>query len=224
MTGLFITSSGTEIGKTLVTASLVYQCRVRHRTAMALKPVISGIEDGWEGSDSAIIAQAMGRAPSKATLETLSPHAFLAPLSPAMAAKREGKELDIDAVLKTCRDALESFPLTLIEGVGGSFVPLRADYLVADWIKDLGLPSLLVVGSYLGAQSHALATFEAMRARGLAVTGLVVSETAGPGHPDFRETVETLRTLTGLPAVAVPRISGPRPWERAPDMTHLLPE
>lgn len=222
MSQFFITSSGTEIGKTFVTACLLYQCRVHHKNAMALKPIISGIEDGWDGSDTAILAQAMGRAPSKATLSTLSPFAFQAPLSPAMAAKLEGKVLDYDGVLAACRDALSSFDPCFIEGVGGSFVPMTDEKLVVDWIKDLGLESILVVGSYLGSQSHALATLEAMQARGLKVRAIVVSESAGEGHPDLAETARQLERHGQLPVRVIPRIEGSRPWERAPDLMDLI--
>lgn len=222
MSGLFITSSGTGIGKTLVTATLLYQCRIHYRQAMALKPVISGIKDGWAGSDTDILIQAMGRGLSRGNIETISPFAFQESLSPAMAAKAEGKTLDYDALLKVCRDTLDAFPLSFIEGVGGSFVPLVGDKLVADWVKDLSLESVLVVGSYLGAQSHAIATLEAMQARNLPIRAIVVSESDGDDNPDFGATVETIKDISQLPTLALPRQTGPKPWTTAPDLMNII--
>lgn len=219
MKGLFVTSSGTGIGKTLVTASLMYQMRVHYQQAMALKPVISGMEDGIEASDTAVLAAAMGRGLSPATIDTISPYRYQASLSPAMAAQLEGKTLDYAALIATCREALAAFPFTLIEGVGGSFVPLTDDKLVADWIADLGLASVLVVGSYLGAQSHALATFEAMQARGLTVSHIIVSTSDDAGAPSAEVTRETLERFTGMPTLLLPRLTGPKPWTTAPDLT-----
>ncbi len=224
MSGLFITSSGTEIGKTFVTCALMYQCRVHYRSVMALKPIISGIEDGWDESDTAMIAEAMGRKPSRDVLQTISPFSFQKPLSPAMAAQAEGTTLDYESVLAVCRDSLTHFPLTVIEGVGGAFVPLTERILVADWIKDLGLPSLVVVGSYLGAQSHALATIEAMQARSLPIAGLVVSESQGEHHPDFDETVETLRRLSQLKTVGIKRQKNSRSYQALPSLMDFLPD
>lgn len=106
--------------------------------------------------------------------------------------------------------------------MGGSFVPLTGDRLVADWIKDLGLESLLVVGSYLGTISHTIATLEAMRARGLVIRAIVISESAGD-NPDLIKTANEIRQLTGLEVSTIPRLPIiPEPWTVAPDLTHLL--
>ena len=217
MSQYFITSSGTEIGKTFVTALLCYQARRHYKNIMAVKPVISGMEDGIEGSDTAIIAKALGRAPSLQTIETLSPFRYQAPLSPAMAAKLEGKELSYSALIESCKHTLAQFDTCLIEGVGGSFVPLTDKMLVADWIKDLGLSSLLVVGNYLGAQSHTLATVEAMQARNLPIKAIIVSESAGD-NPDLQETVDTIKRFTQIDTYALPRLQSIDHWQQAPDL------
>jgi len=226
MAGLFITSSGTEIGKTLVTAALCHQARKVDMDLTALKPIISGFDDSTMAeSDTAVIAKALGLPIHADTLGQISPFRFKAPLAPTMAAKAEGRTLDYDAVIGTCRKALEADTFTLIEGVGGSFVPLTGERLVADWIADLELESLLVVGSYLGTISHTISTVEAMQARGLKVRGIIVSESA-PGtiydNPDLSETAEEIEGLTNLPVATIPRIQATDPWRHAPALLHLI--
>jgi dethiobiotin synthetase len=160
------------------------------------------------------------------TPEQLSPFRFAAPLAPAMAAKLEGRTLDFDAVVAVCRRTLASNPFTIVEGVGGSFVPMTDNTLVADWIAALALPSLLVTGSYLGTLSHTIATVDAMRTRGLSITAIIVSEsapTSGDPHPDLAETAAQIRRWCDLPVAVIPRLAGNQPWRQAPALTHLIP-
>lgn len=226
MSGLFITSTGTEIGKTLVTATLCHQARQAGRDIMALKPVISGVDTDMTSSDTAVIAEALGMEAHAGTWDALSPFRFKAPLAPTMAAEKEDRNLSYAAVINFCQKALDQNPLTLIEGVGGSFVPLAEGKLVADWITDLNLESILVTGSYLGTLSHTIATIEAMAARGLNTRAIVVSESA-PGtlydNPDLHDTAAELEALCGLPVVTIPRLQGEKTWQSAPNLTHLLP-
>ncbi|TNE67205.1 MAG: dethiobiotin synthase [Alphaproteobacteria bacterium] len=221
MSGLFITATGTEIGKTLVTAALTYQLRQSGHVVTALKPIISGVSDQeMDGTDTAILACALGQGLDEATLDAISPFRYKAPLAPSMAASLEGRVLDYDLLIEKCREAMDHPVFTLIEGVGGAFVPLTGDKLVADWIQDVDLPAIVVAGSYLGTLSHITATLEAMKARGLEVRGVVVSESAGDA-PDFEATLAEVRRWTDLPVVGIPRIRGAEPWQQVPDLTAL---
>ena len=73
----------------------------------------------------------------------------------------------------------------LIEGVGGLMSPVTAEATGLDWLKRLRLPALLVSGSYLGAISHALTAVETLRAHGVPLAGVAVSESEGaPTSPE----------------------------------------
>jgi dethiobiotin synthetase len=126
-----------------------------------------------------------------------------------MAARREGRALDFDALVAFCRQAMAASPgLVLIEGIGGVMVPLDDTRTVLDWIAALNVPTLVVAGSYLGSLSHALTCLDAIARRGLAVKALVVNETANSTVP-LADTVETLsRFAASIPIVALPRLAG----------------
>ena len=223
MNGLFITATGTEVGETMVTASLCYQLMQAGRAVTAIKPVISDFDEAdASGSDTAVIAESLGMALTADTVNAISPFRYQAPLAPSMAAKAEGRTLDYAALINTCETSLRHNPFTLIEGVGGSFVPLTDEKLVADWIKDLGLPSVVVAGSYLGTLSHLTATVEAMQARGLAIKAVVMSQSEGSEHPDFEATLEQARIWCAYPVIALPRLAGNTPWKHAPDLLSAL--
>lgn len=223
MSGLFITATGTEIGKTVVSAALATQFALLGRPAQALKPVISGLPEICDPeSDAAVLLGAQGKPLTPESVKAVSPWRFAAPLSPDMAAAREGRRIDTNELVVWCKAQIDAFDgLTLIEGVGGAFVPLEREYLVADWMAALGCPSLLVTGSYLGALSHTIATVEALATRGLAPLAIVISESSdAPASPE--ETAETLARYLPMPVAILPRLAGSEPWRQAPDLTHLL--
>jgi dethiobiotin synthetase len=124
-----------------------------------------------------------------------------------MAARKEGAAVDIDVVADCCSRAAAAHRGTLfIEGVGGVMVPLDERRTVLDLMQTLGLPVLLVAGSYLGTFSHTLTALDAIRRRGLRVLAVVVNETAESPLP-LEDTVETIARFSHpSPAIALPRL------------------
>ncbi|MEI9982125.1 MAG: dethiobiotin synthase [Aliidongia sp.] len=185
MTRLFVTSTGTEIGKTHVTAALAHLARRRGLSLRVVKPLVSGFDPAApEGSDPAVLATAAGLTLDAATLANLSPWRYRAPLSPDMAAAREGKAIDFAALTEFCRAALAGpEECVLIEGVGGVMVPLDDSRTVRDWIAALELPAVLVAGSYLGTLSHTLTACLALAAAGIPLRAIVISESAAAPVP-----------------------------------------
>lgn len=204
MSTCFVTATGTEIGKTYVTALLCRQLRARGLSVRALKPILSGYEPEHANEcDSGRILDALGMEVTEEAIAAMTPWRFRAPLSPDMAAAREGREIDFDALVEFCADGSED--VLLIEGVGGAMVPLTRTKTVLDWIVAVGAPSLVVAGAYLGTISHTLTTVGAMRSRHATIAGIVVSE-AEPGPVPLAETVETIaRFLPDMPVVGLPK-------------------
>lgn len=181
---LFITATGTEIGKTYITAGLIRAGRAGGADIRALKPIVTGFDPAVPaGADPVILADALGLTADAETLARISPWQFKAPLSPDIAAAREGQKIDFSAVSATCRAASDaaakSGATILIEGIGGVMVPIDPAHTVRDLIAETGLPALLVTGSYLGAISHTLTAIEAMSAREIPLAGIIVNETPG---------------------------------------------
>ena len=224
MNTLFVTASGTGVGKTLVIAALTHQLRRAGSDVRTIKPVISGFDATTQAdSDTAVILASLGAAATPAAIDTVSPWRFTAPLSPDMAARREGRALDLAALVGFCRDAAAGpEDHLLIEGVGGVMVPLNDGETVLDWMAALAAPAAIVTGSYLGTVSHTLTSVAAVRARRIAITGIVISESEeSPVAP--AETQATIRRFApDIPVVVLPRLIGPKPWTDAPDLTPLL--
>ena len=219
----FVTGSGTGIGKTLVTASLAYQLRAGGKRVSALKPVISGYVEGDMSSDTAQLLQSLGQAVNPLTIAAVSPWKFAAPLAPNMAAAAEGKEIIFSEVVDFCNVSRTS-EITLIEGAGGMMSPLTKAQTMLDVAVALECPAIVVVGTYLGAISHALTACEVLRAHGVAVQAVVVSESA-ESATSTEQTALMLKSF--LPyakyIVPLPRVAGGENlWHHTADLTWIL--
>jgi dethiobiotin synthetase len=206
MSMLFVVGTGTDIGKTYVTALLVRTLRAKGHPLRPFKPVISGFDPAaLEASDSAILLRAAGDAVNEETIAAISPWRYAAPLASNMAARREGRTVDFDAIVSWCK--VQSGP-ALIEGAGGLMSPVSDTKTVLDWIIGVACPVLLVGGTYLGAISHTLTSVSALRARGLQIAGIVVNESEDSIGLD--DTVDALRPfVAGLRIVGLSRSRTP---------------
>ena len=206
MTAVFVTGTGTDVGKTFLSAALIRHWRAAGHAVAAYKPVVSGFDPATEqASDPGVLLGALGHPITD--IERISPWRFAAPLSPDMAAAREGRTLDFDAIVEFSHRAATSAERVLIEGVGGIMVPLDDRHTVLDWMSTLRLPVLLVAGSYLGTISHTLTALRVLAQRNLTVVAVAVSESAVPGAP-LDETVATIARFADLiEVVGVPRLT-----------------
>lgn len=205
MTTLFVTASGTDVGKTFVAEQLLRELRAAGRSTLALKPVASGYDETRAAdSDAGRLLAAQGLAVTAAAVAAISPWRFAAPLSPDIAASREGRSIPFAELVDFCR-APSAADVTLIEGIGGVMVPLDSAHTVLDWVAALRAPALLVAGSYLGTLSHTLTAAEALRARGCGPAAVIVSESAVQPVP-LADTIGALeRFVRGVPLFALPR-------------------
>ena len=207
MTGVFITATGTDVGKTFVAAGLVRALRRAGRKVAALKPVVSGFDPAnAAGSDPGLLLTALGRTVTLAAIADIAPWRLRAPLSPDMAARLEHRSVNVDALIGFCRARLAAPETTVvIEGVGGVMVPLNDRHTVLAWMTALDLPAVLVCGSYLGAISHTLTALDVLVRHGVDMVALVVSETPGSNVP-LSDTAATIARFAQVPAVlALPR-------------------
>jgi dethiobiotin synthetase len=208
MTAIFITATGTDIGKTFVAAGLIRHLRAAGRMVDAFKPVATGFDaTAAEASDPGVLLSALGRPITFAGIERIAPWRYAAPLSPDMAARRESRKIDFGTLVRFCQTAIAAHTGTmLIEGIGGVMVPLDDSHTVLDWMAALNIPLVLVTGSYLGSVSHILTCLDVLKRRELAIRAIVVNESSGSSVP-LADTVVTLSHFTTpTPIIAMPRL------------------
>jgi dethiobiotin synthetase len=210
MSAFFVTATGTDIGKTFVSAGLIRHWRAAGQAVDALKPVTTGFEiSEAEGNDAGILLKASGRPASMEEIERISPWRYAAPLSPDVASSRERRSLPFDELVTFSRRAIEKHSgKLLIEGVGGIMVPLDARRTVLDWMTSVRAPLLLVVGSYLGTISHTLTALHVLAQRKLDIAAIVVSESER-SHVPLDETVASIQHFAGdIDVIGLPRLPG----------------
>ncbi|HVQ78657.1 MAG: dethiobiotin synthase [Pseudolabrys sp.] len=208
MAAYFVTSTGTDIGKTFVTAALIRYMRESNQPVGALKPIVSGYDSSVaETSDPAVLLAALGRRMSADEVERIAPWRFRAPLAPDLAAAREGRRVDFVELVEFSRAAINGAKGPLfIEGVGGIMVPLDGRRTVLDWMTALDIPLLLIVGGYLGTISHTLTALDVLAQRKLTIAAIVVSESDRDAVA-LDDTVASIeRFSNGVEVVGLPRL------------------
>lgn len=218
MPALFVTGTGTDIGKTYVSCALIRALKARGATVDAFKPVVSGFAPkDAAGSDPARLAAALG---DPGAVFRIAPRRYLAPLSPNIAARLEGETLVLDDMVidAVARAAEIRDGLLLVEGAGGVMSPLTDGETNLDMIAALGAPVLLVAGSYLGTISHVLTALVALRAAKARVAAVVMSESLDA--PNLAQTAQALAPfLEGAALFLAPRADA---WDAAALADHLL--
>jgi dethiobiotin synthetase len=209
--GLFVTGTDTEVGKTVVAASVCAALAARGERVAAFKPVVTGLDEepGEWPRDHELLARAASAGQSPAQVAPLT---FGPPVSPHFAAEQAGTAIEPLELADAARAAGQGADALVCEGVGGLLVPLTPGYLVRDLALDLDLPLLVAARPSLGTINHTLLTLEAARAAGLEVAAVVI--TPWPDEPSDiersnRRTIESLGDVRvcGLPPTAPSRLA-----------------
>ena len=166
MRPLFFTGTGTDVGKTHILCAMVKAWRAQGHTIRVLKPVISGFDKAdLNATDTIRLMRANGEALTGDGVQAVSPWRLASPLSPDMAARREGRELMIEPVTDWCLDRMDREHPTVIEGAGGVMSPIAENGLNLDLIRELDARPVLVAGAYLGTISHTLSALRVLDGR-----------------------------------------------------------
>ena len=218
MRGLFVTATGTEVGKTVVASAIARTARNDGVRVAAFKPAVSGLDDYplapevWDSAaelpDHVLLRLASGSSQGD---EGIAPYRYGPPVSPHLAAELAGESIDPDRLRGAALEATEDADLLVCEGVGGFLVPLTADYLVRDLAQDLALPVVVAASPGLGTINHTLLTVQAIRAAGLQVAAVVL--TPWPDEPSTmeRSNLSTIARLGSVEVETLPRLDLTKP-------------
>ncbi|MDR3595885.1 dethiobiotin synthase [Clostridium sp.] len=202
---IFITATGTDIGKTFVTALIVKKLRDVGYNAGYYKAALSGAEitenglipgDAYYVNKIANINESMDNLVSYVYKEAVSPH---------LASKIEGNPVEMKKVIEDFNNALSKYDYLIMEGSGGIVCPVRYDnkkIMLEDIIKELGLSTLIIADAGLGTINHVVLTAEYLKNRNIPVKGVILNYYSEGNllHEDNKKMIEI---ITKIPVIAL---------------------
>ena len=204
--GYFVTATGTDVGKTFITALLVKKWRDSGIDAGYYKAALSGAElrDGkWVAGDADYVKR-IANLPD--TQEQLVSYVYKEAVSPHLAARKEGNPVELAKVKADFDAARSRHEFIFAEGSGGIICPIRYDdqkIFLVDIMKTLDLPLVIVTTAALGSINACVLTVEFARSRGLDVRGLIVNRYGSSGNQEMEDdNIRMMQDLTGLEILA----------------------
>lgn len=201
--GVFITGTGTDVGKTFVTALLVKKFRDSGIDAFYYKAALSGASlnpDPGVVSDEQYV-KTIASLPE--THETLVSYVYQEAVSPHLAARKEGNPLELSKVVSDYQLLKSKHDFIFVEGSGGIVCPIRYDnqkIFLEDIIKALGLEIILVSNALLGSINATVLTVEYARSRGIGIRGIILNQYQGSEME--QDNYKMIQEITGVSILA----------------------
>ncbi len=199
MGGIFITGTDTGVGKTFVACGLIKGFREMGLRVVPFKPVETGCPD--YPMDGRALIEASG---IDLSYDLVVPYLFREPLAPSVAARLEGRQIDLCFIKERFKKLESMGDLVVVEGAGGLLVPIAGRFTYADLAVFLDLPLIVVARSKLGTINHTLLTLRVARAYGLKVLGVVLNMYEGADTAE-RTNPDVIKELGGCEVYLVER-------------------
>jgi len=173
----FVTGTDTGVGKTMMTGALALAMQSKNHTVGIMKPVETGLQvlSHKQESDGARLHQLSSH---QEAIELTSPYQFQSALAPLAASRQENTPIDVAKIVVTHTHLLQHNNYVIVEGVGGTMVPLTADCDVRDLIRALRCPSIIVSHAFLGAINHTLLTVQALQELDIPIIAIMLNRTS----------------------------------------------
>ena len=177
----FITSTGTDIGKTYCTVEIIKALVQKKIQVNPYKPILSGFNNKKiQESDSYKVLAPIKKDINIKSIKSITPWLFNHALAPSLAAEKENKKFDYKHVLEWCLDKIKDKKkknyMNIIEGAGGILVPIEKEKTILNLITDLKLPVILIVGNYLGSVSHTLSAIKNIQQSNLNIINIIINQ------------------------------------------------
>jgi dethiobiotin synthetase len=223
--GVFVTGTSTDVGKTVVAAALARTLATDGKSVAVFKPAFTELEEfpdydeavelaaieaageGWasiEGLPDPAALRAAAR--SSQSDDEISPYRFDPPMSPHLAAGLAGVEIDPETVMRAAREAADGVEAIVCEGAGGLLVPLSPTWSMRSCAVELGYPLVVVGSPGLGTINHTLLTIESAKSVGLKVAAVVLNPWPADPTPIEADNRTTIESLSGVPVLTLPKL------------------
>jgi dethiobiotin synthetase len=202
----FIAAIGTDSGKTYFVENVCRNLREKKKSVMAIKPIVSGFDDGDKNSDPAKILSALGLEISEKNLDLISPWRFKKAISPHAAGK-----INFEKVKNFCLEkisfAKKQKQFLFIEAAGGAMSPINDQKTFLDLAAELKIPLLLITENYLGSISHTLCAIEALKSRKIPIEKIIINEHFSglqkPSGIQAKQLSKAIKNFSGIEVISL---------------------
>ena len=196
---LFVTGTDTDVGKTYVAAGLAVALRKSGIDVGVMKPFAAGTaqKKGFKSEDAEVLARASQTSDPE---PLVNPQFFPVPASPYTAWRSLKTRPKVGSVLSAYGKLSKLHSMLLVEGMGGIMTPILKNYFVADLIKDMKIPAILVAGTRVGTVNHAVMTAQMCQKYRIPVKGIIINDFDSGGYK-AKELARDLKSLTGMPVL-----------------------
>lgn len=202
--GIFITGTGTDIGKTYVTALIIKKLTIAGLSASYYKAAVSGNVKGAEGiicGDAEYVKTIAGLSDDASTMVS---YVYEKAYSPHLASRIEDNPVEIEKVKSDFRRVCKKYEYVTVEGSGGILCPIRYDekiIFLEDIIKELQLSALIVADASLGTINSTVLTAYYMKQKGIAIKGIIINN-YHPYDVMQEDNIKMIQEMTGIPVLA----------------------
>jgi dethiobiotin synthetase len=205
---LFVTGTGTGVGKTIATAALIVALRRSGLDAVPAKPIQTGAPGGPETAPDLVYTfRAAGLPPEAWDPPTMVPVCHAPACSPHLAARLAGTPIELPPILAAMEKLRRRHDVVVAEGAGGIFVPLDEKRTMLDLAAAFGCPIVIVATTGLGTINHTLLTASAILRRKLPIAGILFTQHAAPADAEEAMIADdnpaTICGMTGLTNLGV---------------------
>lgn len=201
--GIFVTATGTDVGKTYVTGLIIKKLVEAGLNAGYYKAALSGAmatETGLLPGDAVYVNQISGL---NEKVENLVSFVYQNPVSPHLAAKIEGNPVELEVIKKAYENAKQKYDYITMEGSGGIVCPIRYDdtkIMLEDIIKELHLSTVIIADAGLGTINATVLTVEYLKQKNIPIKGIIFNR-FHQGSPMEADNKEMVEKLTGIPVL-----------------------
>lgn len=201
MRALFVTGTGTDIGKTYVSATIASYMSSKKFSIAYYKAAVSGALS-IESSDAGVVQK---KAALKQETSSLLSYLYKDPLSPHLAARKEGRFASLDKIRQDFQYLAQRYDYVLSEGAGGIVCPVVYEngrkIFYEDIIKALGISCVIAADAGLGTINHSVLTYEYLKNRGIKVQGFILNS-FDENSLMHRDNLKMIEEITSSPVIA----------------------
>jgi len=181
MKSLFITGTDTDVGKTYVTAGLAVTLRKMGVDVGIMKPFAAGTpqKKGFKSEDVEILSKAAQISDPE---NLVNPQFFKMAASPYTASQKLKVKVKIPNALSSFKKLSKLHEMILVEGMGGIMTPIMKNYFVANMIKEMNLPTVIVTRTKIGTVNHTIMTCKMCEQFNIPIKGIIINNFDSNGY------------------------------------------